>query len=104
MRLTRRPVIAVGVTLVLLVGFVVFSRAKTVSSVCTGLREVTAMINRHDHPALRDFIAANVEARQHTADLAREEGNFAEARLQHSIAVQYAEIRDRFTDLPAPTC
>lgn len=96
--------VAIGATLALLVGFIIFSRARTVSSVCSGLREVTATINRHDHPALRDFIAANVRARQHTADLAREEGNLAEARLQHSIAVEYAAIGRRFNYLPPPTC
>lgn len=104
MKLRLRWLAVIGIALALLVGFVVFSRARTVSSVCTGIEEVTQTINMHDHPALRDFIAANVEARQHTADLAREEGNLGEARLQRSIAVQYAEIGRRFTDLPPPSC
>lgn len=102
--LTKGRIALVIVVLVFLVGLAIFSRARTVSSVCTSLTEVTQTINAHDHPALRDFIAANVEARQHTADLAAEEGNFAEARLQHGIAVQYREIGERFTNLPPPTC
>lgn len=104
MRLSKGRLALMGIVLILLVGFSIFSRARTVSSVCTGLREVTMTINAHDHPALRDFIAANVKARQHTADLAREEGEYAEARLQHSIAVEYREIGERFTDLPPPSC
>lgn len=102
--LTRPKVIA-GVAILVLAGaFVIFSRARTVNQVCQGLQDITHTINHHDHPALRDFIGANVEARQHTADLAREEGSFAEAHLQHSVAVQYREIGERFTPLPAPTC
>lgn len=103
MSLTRGRLVVIGGVIVLLVAFVVFSRARTVSSVCSGQREITQTINDHDE-ALREFIAANVEARQHTADLAFEEREFAEARLQHSIAVQYAEIGKRFTGIPPPTC
>lgn len=104
MRLTKGQLIVIASVLLVLTAFAIFGRAKTVSSVCSSQREITQAINKHDHPALRDFIAANVEARQHTADLAFEEGDKAEGRLQHSIAVQYAEIGRRFTDLPAPDC
>lgn len=103
MRLTKVRLTGIGVLIVLLVGFTIFSRARTVSSVCSGQKEITQTINKHDK-ALKEFIAANVEARQHTADLAFEEHEFAEGRLQHSIAVQYAEIGTRFTDLPVPPC
>lgn len=103
MRLTKIRLAGIGVLIVLLVGFTIFSRARTVSSVCASQREITQTINKHDK-ALKEFIAANVEARQHTADLAFEEREFAEGRLQHSIAVQYAEIGMRFTDLQAPSC
>lgn len=103
MRLTSARLAFVGAAVVLLVGFAIFSRAKTVSSVCTGQQEIIRTINKHDE-ALKEFIAANVEARQHTADLARMEGNLAEARLQHAIAEQYKEIGMRFTNLSSPSC
>lgn len=103
MRLSRNRIVLIVSLLILVAGFAIFSRAKTLSSVCESQKEITGVINTHDD-ALREFIAANVEARQHTADLAFEEHHFAEGRLQHSIAVQYEEIGKRFTGIPEPAC
>lgn len=103
MKLSKNRVVIVVILLVLAIGVAIFSRTKTLSSVCSSQKEITKVINSHDK-ALREFIAANVEARQHTADLAFQEHQYAEGRLQHSIAVQYAEIGRRFTGLPEPSC
>jgi len=106
-RLFRRgsilQIIVAALVIAALVAFAIFARANVISGTCSDLRMITANIN-YRNAALREFIVANVEARQHTADLAHEEGHLAEAHLQRLIAVQYAEIGKRFTDLPTPAC
>lgn len=103
MRLTKGRIAIIVAVLILGVAAAIFSRAKTVSSVCTSQKEITQTINMHDK-ALKEFIAANVRARRHTGDLALHEGNVEEATLQYSIADEYREIGERFTVLPEPTC
>jgi len=102
MRLTKGRVAIIVVILLVGIGAAIFSRAKTVSSVCSSQKEITQTINMHD-VALKEFIDANVRARRHTGDLALHEGNVGEATLQYSIANEYREIGDRFTPLPDPT-
>lgn len=103
MRLTKGRIALIVAILLLGTGAAIFSRAKTVSSVCSSQKEITKTINMHDR-ALKEFIAANVRARRHTGGLALHEGNAEEATLQYSIADEYREIGERFTNLPAPTC
>lgn len=103
MTLTKGRIALIVSILILGVGLTIFSRAKTVSSVCSGQKAITKTINMHDR-ALKEFIAANVRARRHTGDLALHEGRTAEATLQYAIANEYREIGERFINLPPPTC